>query len=64
MFIECKYSLGQIVYLKTDEDQKARMVTIIKIEAENVFSYDLACSDVVSAHYECEISEKKDFMLT
>jgi hypothetical protein len=58
-----KYSIGQIVYLKTDERQLERMVIKIIINC-NGHLYELAESVNESTHYEIEISEEKNVLIT
>lgn len=48
--------LGQVVYLKTDEDQTIRIVTAITINAGGGIQYKLNCSTEESWHYMCEIT--------
>lgn len=63
MIIETKYDIGDIVYLKTDINQKERMVTTIGITPGN-HVYTLSCGDDSSEHYEIELSDTKDIMKT
>lgn len=48
------FALGEIVYLKTDPDQRERMVTMVRISPLGV-TYELSCGDNASAHHEIEI---------
>lgn len=61
MMLQSKYDIGQEVYLKTDADQKKRMVTGILIRGNNV-QYDLACGSSSSWHFEFEVSPEKDMV--
>ena len=54
-----KYSIGQIVYLKTDEDQSPRMVTGIHLRPGSA-AYSLSYGTSESTHYEIEIMKCKD----
>lgn len=57
-----KYSIEEIVYLKTDPEQLPRMVTCIELRKNSV-SYQLSCGTQVSYHYDFEISKEKDVKL-
>lgn len=51
--------IWDIVYLKTDPEQLARMVTSIIIRPKDII-YELACGKEVSNHYNSEISTQKN----
>lgn len=59
--IENKFEIGQIVYLKTDEDQCARIITGIHIRPTGI-TYSLAVGDEETPHYEVEITEQKNVL--
>jgi len=59
MLIEIKYEIGQIVYLKTDEDQKERMVMGARVLPGHIM-YTLTCGTQETDHYDIEISEQID----
>lgn len=63
MKINTLYDIGDIVYLKTDINQKERMVTAITITIGS-HVYSLSCGDDSSEHYDIEISDTKDVMKT
>lgn len=50
-----KYKVGEIVYLKTDEEQKIRMVTGVLIR-NNCYIYYLTNCTQETTHYDFEIS--------
>lgn len=54
-----KFSLQQIVFLKTDDEQKERMVYSIEICPNNQLLYRLMCGTHSSSHYDFEISEER-----
>lgn len=62
MVIETKFDIGQTVYLKTDEDQKARIVVRIIVTAPGGIIYGLACGIAETQHYDMEISEEKNVL--
>lgn len=63
MFIENEFNLRQVVYLKTDKDQLPRIITAIKIVPEGLM-YELSQGPNNSWHYDFEITETVDVMLT
>ena len=56
MVIENKFEIGQTVYIITDDEQKARLVSGIRV-CPGCLIYYLSYSANVSEHYEFEISE-------
>lgn len=55
MKINNKFALEDLVYLITDEEQKKRMVTEIKVR-ETGLVYELTCGVDASDHNEYEIA--------
>lgn len=64
MIIENKYELRQEVYLKTDVDQKKRIVTAITVRPMGYIVYELSCGETLTNHIEIEISVEKDVVLS
>jgi hypothetical protein len=64
MVIENKFDLGDLVYLSTDEEQKQRMVTKISATLDGGLIYDLNCGTCCTVHYEKEISEEKNVVIS
>lgn len=60
MKIETDFDIGEIVYLITDEDQSARMITRITISPNNGILYELCQGMNSSSHYAMEISRDID----
>lgn len=58
-----KFNLGDIVFLKTDFDQRARVVRSILLCGTG-YQYNLGCSNEDSWHYYFEISKEKDILKT
>jgi hypothetical protein len=58
--IHNKFERGEKVYLVTDREQMVRLVTAIKICADDGILYELMCGTQVSWHYDIEISIEKD----
>jgi hypothetical protein len=56
------FSIGQIVYLKTDNEQNPRMVVGINIRPNNQVIYILNHGTDDSGHYDIEISEERDII--
>jgi len=63
MIIKTKYDIGDIVYLKTDINQKERMITMVSVTPGS-HVYTLSCGDDSSDHYEIEITDTKDVIKT
>lgn len=63
MNIKTEFSLGDLVYLKTDTDQKQRMVTKISITPAGIY-YDINCGVEDSSHYSLEMTTEKDWTKT
>ncbi len=61
--IDNKFDIGQIVYLKTDPEQSARIVTAITISQTSLL-YNLSLSSNDSRHYDFEISEEANVLQT
>ncbi|MBN8821292.1 MULTISPECIES: hypothetical protein [unclassified Spirosoma] len=61
--IDNKFSLKQTVYLKTDRDQLPRLVTAIKVCPDDLL-YELIQGTTSSYHYDFEISESADVLMT
>jgi hypothetical protein len=64
MKINNEFSIGDVVYLKTDTDQKPRLVTAIKVISGNVVLYEVTQATYVTGHYDYELSYSKDYSLT
>lgn len=62
--VRCKFDYGQVVYVKTDIDQDPRQVIGVQGTADGGMLIKLTIDGEPSWHYECEISEEKDIMLT
>jgi len=61
MVIENVFDLGQIVYLKTDDDQKARMIIGIQVRPTGLL-YIAQLGTVETYHYEIELSGQIDIL--
>jgi hypothetical protein len=63
MLVDNKFQLGDIVYLKTDVDQKSRMITKISVSQQGLL-YMVVCGTETTDHYEIELSEEKQVVFT
>ena len=61
MIVDTKHNIGNRVFLKTDYEQKERLVTRIQITQGNIM-YDLSCGECDSWHYDFEISTERDLL--
>lgn len=62
MIVDNQYNIGDIVYLKTDEDQLARQVFSIEIYKNGEMMYKLVQGIQTSSHYAFEISTEKNYV--
>ena len=63
MVINNKYKIGQVVYLKTDTDQKERIVTGIDVRIGHLL-YQVCLMENTSYHYDYELSSERDTLRT
>lgn len=63
MVVDNKFEIGDLVYIKTDIDQRARLVTGITLRICGMV-YELSLSENVSNHFDFEISSERDFVLS
>ena len=64
MTINNKFKMGEIVYLRTDPDQFARIIVAIQITVDGGMLYKLAIGMNEQWHYEVELTREKtpDFL--
>jgi hypothetical protein len=60
--IEVNHQIGDIVYLRTDPEQQARIITAYMVTPREVM-YEVACGVMTTPHYEFELSTEKDVSL-
>lgn len=58
------FELGEIVYLKTDIDQKPRILIYYKVDTSNEVLYCVNQATYESYHYSIELSRTKDVIIT
>lgn len=58
-WVDLAFDIGTEVYLKTDEDQKKRIVTVIHLKQTGLL-YGVSCGNSESWHYDFEMSETID----
>lgn len=63
MVIDPKFKIGELIYLKTDTEQKQRLVYAY-IVYENDILYRTVCGTYTSDHYGMELSMEKNIILT
>ena len=63
MKLSNKYDLEEEVYLRTDPDQRVRLVTGITVRPGHLLVYELSCGEETSSHYEFEVSKEEDKVL-
>ena len=62
MRIDTIYDIGEYVYLKTDNEQKQRLIIQITIQPDKTLQYNVRCGTEDSWHYEIEINKEKDIL--
>jgi hypothetical protein len=60
MVIYVDFHLGKIVYLKTDPEQLARIITEIRICATREIMYQVSCGSSYGIHHGVEITAIKN----
>lgn len=63
MVIDNKFGLGDFVYLKTDDEQKVRMITQITIMVNCSLQYQVTCGHTATDHYDFEISAEENELI-
>lgn len=64
MVIDNKFQIGQEVFLKTDIEQKKRIVSAIIVRTGNCVYYEVCCGTESKWHYDFEMSLEKDVVLS
>lgn len=64
IIIENEFEIGQTVYLRTDEDQRPRLLTALVYRAGGYMTYELSCGTATSWHNALEFSLEKDVLAT
>jgi hypothetical protein len=64
MTINNKFKLGEMVFLRTDPEQMARIVIAIQVSVDGGLLYKLAIGMSEQWHYEAEISRERDVVLS
>lgn len=62
VWIDVEFNIGDIVYLKTDSEQKERIVTAIEIRQGGLLIYQLSQGTHVGYHFPIEISTTMDIL--
>lgn len=57
-----EFSLKEVVYLKTDPEQKPRIVTSISFKGSGAVTYSLGCGIEDTDHYDFEITKEEDIL--
>jgi hypothetical protein len=60
VLIDVPYEFGDMVYLKTDDDVRQRVITAVKILPNSSVIYELTCGTQISHHYEFEFTTEYD----
>lgn len=60
---QLEFKIQQIVYLKTDIEQKPRIVTGIFLRPFNSVTYSLSEGNTETCHYGFEINDERDIIM-
>jgi hypothetical protein len=63
MKIDEAFPIGSCVYIKTDSDQKERLITGIQVRPIGLI-YIAALEGTESFHYEMELSDEKNVLIS
>lgn len=63
MILDLEFNIGNSVYLKTDEDQKRRIITGLYV-TQNEIIYYLNCGTEETKHYAFELSTEKNYQIS
>ncbi len=58
-----EFNIGDTVYLKTDIEQKQRIITSISLRPNGCVVYCIACVSTDTWHYGIEISKERDIIM-
>jgi hypothetical protein len=62
--IQVEHEVGDIVYLKTDTDQKPRQVYAYEVYPGREVIYKIISGTYTSPHYDFELTKEKDVLLS
>jgi hypothetical protein len=58
--LKISFSLGDIIYLRTDPYQMPRLIVSIEMNISNGLLYKVVCGTELSMHYEEELSTERN----
>lgn len=61
MVIDNRYEIGEIIYLKTDNDQLLRLISGIMICGKDIM-YEVSHGTTTSKHYEFELTPEVNIL--
>lgn len=62
--IDTEFDIEEIVYLKTDIDQRPRQIVSFEVFKQGEILYKVIQSNLASYHYEFELSRDKDILFS
>lgn len=63
IIVQVEYEQGEIVYLRTDQEQLARLVIGFRLQNNSsTLLYEVMCGTVQSCHYELELTREKNLI--
>lgn len=63
IILNAEYGQGEIVYLRTDQEQLPRLVMGYRLQNNSsTLLYDLMCGTLQSCHYELELTRERSLI--
>lgn len=62
IIIQTEFEIGEIVYLRTDQEQLGRIVMGYRLQNKDTLLYDLMCGTLQSCHYELELTRERSLI--
>lgn len=63
IILNVEFEQGEIVYLRTDQEQLPRLIMGYRLQNNSrTLLYDVMCGTLQSCHYECELTREKNLI--
>jgi hypothetical protein len=64
MVIENKFEINEFIYLKSDPEQRERLIVQIAVGGNGSIRYCVSCGTMETWHYDMEMTKEKDQLKT
>lgn len=64
MVIENTFNIGDFIYLKSDPEQRQRLIVQIAVGGTGAIRYCVSCGTMETWHYDMELTFEKDLLKT